>query len=295
MKINPRRRISELIEKVAEHLKGFVLALIAVISILGIVVGYKYYRFTQEEPEFCMSCHMMKEAFQEWQKGKHRDITCQKCHHLNLIEQNQLLFAFAFKGTAPFSQKHGRMKPWLECKECHISEITQGSVTLRRSYGHSKHVFMQNIDCKVCHGNSLHQFIPDANACRNCHKDKGVHGEGMEAFSCLKCHTFSEKSAAMVSRDKCLKCHENHTDKGPMKFQCHQCHKPHKKIKLKSEDCLAQCHQNETRVGQHQIHMKKGMECLDCHKAHTWVVGQKEAKGLCNRCHPLKDPKKFIY
>lgn len=295
MKINLRNKVREMLDRIIDHLRGFVLALIVLISVLGIVVGYKYYRHTQEDPEFCMSCHMMKEAFQEWQRGKHRDIVCQKCHHLNLIEQNQLLVSFVVKRNGPFSQSHGRKKPWSECKNCHLNEISQGSITLRKSYGHAKHVFMLNTECRVCHGKSLHLFKPDENGCRNCHKDKGVHGVGMEAFSCLKCHAFSDKSPKMVSREKCLGCHKNPAS-GPMSnFQCHQCHKPHGKIKLKSEDCLGECHSNETKVGQHNLHMKKGIECLDCHKAHTWTVGLGQAKTLCNRCHRSKDPKTFIY
>src|SRR3972149_7767771 len=162
MKMSLRNKVTGLLGKLIEHLKGFVLALIAVISVLGVVVGYKYYRHTQEDPEFCMSCHMMKEAFQEWQRGRHRDIVCQKCHHLSLIEQNQLLVTYVAKGKSEFSQTHGRKKPWFECKSCHLSEISQGS-GLRKSYGHSKHVFMQGIECKVCHGGSLHQFKPDEN------------------------------------------------------------------------------------------------------------------------------------
>jgi hypothetical protein len=290
-----RQRLTELFDRVLEHVKGFVLAMIALISILGAVVGYKYYRHTQDDPEFCMSCHMMKEAFLEWQKGSHRDIVCQKCHHLNLIEQNQLLIAFVTKKSGPFSQAHGRQKPWGECRKCHLGEVSQGAITLRKSYGHAKHVFMLNTDCKTCHGGSLHVFKPDENACRGCHKDKGVHGVGMEAFSCLKCHSFAEKTPTMVSKDKCIKCHKV-PSAGPMaSFPCYQCHKPHGKIKLKSEDCLGQCHRNETEVGQHGLHMKKGMECLDCHKAHAWIVGRKEAVGLCNRCHAMRDPKTFVY
>ncbi|HET6515784.1 MAG TPA: NapC/NirT family cytochrome c [Thermodesulfovibrionales bacterium] len=289
-----RQRLKEFFDRLIEHITGFVLALIAIIGILGSVVGYKYYRHTQDDPEFCMSCHMMKEAFQEWQRGKHRDFTCQKCHNLSLIEQNQLLVSFVVKTPGPFSQSHGRKKPWLQCKTCHLSEVAQGSA-LRKSYGHARHVFMLNIECKVCHGKSLHLFKPNENACKECHTDKGVHGIGMEAFSCLKCHSFSEKTPTMVSKDRCLKCHKERFE-GPMSsFQCHQCHKPHGKIKLTSEDCLRQCHQSEVKVGQHALHMKKKMECLDCHKAHTWVVGQKAAKGLCNRCHVLKDPKTFVY
>jgi hypothetical protein len=154
---------------------------------------------------------------------------------------------------------------------------------------------MLNTECRACHGKSLHLFKPDENACQNCHKDKGVHGIGMEAFSCLKCHSFSEKSPSMIPRERCVKCHKL-SMQGPMSnFKCHQCHKPHGKIKLKSEDCLGECHRNETKVGQHALHMKNGLQCLDCHKAHAWVVEKKGAKGLCDRCHPLKDPRTFVY
>lgn len=295
MKKNFRRKIPQLVEGLLNHLKGFVLALIAVISVLGIIVGYKYYRHTQDDPEFCMACHMMKEAYVEWQRGKHRDVVCQKCHYLSLIEQNQLLISYVVKGKSEFAGAHGRKTPWAECKTCHLNEISQGSLTLRKSYGHAKHVFMQNIECKVCHSGSRHRFKPNENACQNCHRDKGVHGVGMEAFSCLKCHSFIEKSPAMVPNDKCIGCHKIVMGSPMANFKCLQCHHPHGKIKLKSADCLGECHGNEAKVGQHDFHMKKGMECLDCHKAHMWIVGKKEARGLCNRCHALKDPKTFLY
>lgn len=290
-----RVRLRSILDRLLDHLKGFVLALIATVSVLGIIVGYKYYRHTQEDPEFCLSCHMMQEAFNEWQRGKHRDVVCQKCHRLNILEQNQLLVAFVANKPVPLSRPHGREKPWAECRKCHSGDITQGSRNLRQSYGHAKHVFMLGAECKACHASGLHNFQPDENACGTCHMDKGVHGVGMEAFSCLKCHTFGEKTPTMVSKDKCVRCHHLPM-KGPMaEFPCHQCHKPHGKIKLTSEDCLGRCHSNEGKVGQHARHMKKGMACLDCHRAHNWVVGQREARGLCGRCHPPKDPKTFVY
>jgi len=294
--MNLKRRLSDIFEGFLDHLKGFILALIVIISILGVVVGYKYYRHTQEDPEFCMSCHIMKEAFIEWERGKHRDVVCQKCHHLSIIEQNQLLVAFVVKGQGKFSQTHGREKPWKTCKKCHMDEIYQGSLTLNKSYGHAKHVFIQRINCQVCHRMNVHNFHPDEDACQNCHKDKGVHGVGMEAFSCLKCHSFSEKSPTMIPRDRCIKCHDNIPQKGPMSnLLCHQCHKPHGRIKPQSEDCLGQCHGNETAVGQHGLHMKKGLSCTNCHRAHSWIVSQSDAKNLCTRCHAYKDPKRFIY
>src|SRR6266545_2013021 len=107
------KKIADFIEKLIEESKGFVLLLILAIALLGGTAAYKYKSYTQDEPEFCTSCHMMKEAFTEWRKGKHRDVICQSCHHLNMLEQNQLLVAYVVRGKdTKFSQSHGREKPW---------------------------------------------------------------------------------------------------------------------------------------------------------------------------------------
>ncbi|MCL4536786.1 MAG: cytochrome c family protein [Nitrospirae bacterium] len=293
-----RRDIPDSLMNLFEHLKGFVLAAIVIVAVLGAIVGYRYYRYTQDEPQYCASCHLMKEAFAEWQKGKHRDVICQKCHQLSVLEQNQLLVAFVVKGNQnqPFSQTHGREKPWKACRKCHMDEMTQGSLTLNRSYGHARHVFMQRIDCKICHKGTVHDFHPNEEACQECHQDKGVHGVGMEAFSCLKCHSFSEKTPSMIPKDRCIKCHTNIPKKGHMSdLLCHQCHKPHGEIKPTSATCISECHRNEASVGQHGFHLKKGLECLYCHKAHSWVVGQDRARTVCTKCHSFKDPMLFIY
>lgn len=290
------RKFPEYVEDVLEHIKGFVLAAFVIVSVLGAIVGYKYYGYTQNDPQFCGSCHLMKEAFTEWEKGRHRDVVCQKCHQLNILEQNQLLVAYVVRGNKPFSQTHGREKPWKACRQCHMDNISQGALTMTKSYGHARHVFMQAIECKTCHKSALHNFHPNESACQNCHKDRGVHGIGMEAFSCLKCHSFSEKVPSMIPKDRCIRCHKEIPRKGRMAdLLCHQCHKPHGKINPTSANCISSCHSNETAVGQHALHMKKGLDCMDCHKAHLWVVGPDKARALCSKCHPYKDPRSFIY
>ena len=70
-----------------EHVKGFVLAAFVIVFVLSVMVGYRYYRYTQDDPQFCASCHLMKEAYKEWQKGKHRDVVCQDCHQLSILKR----------------------------------------------------------------------------------------------------------------------------------------------------------------------------------------------------------------
>jgi cytochrome c nitrite reductase small subunit len=293
----PKKRLSSFcLSFIEENQRAFVLLLLLV-SIIGGIVGYRNYKYTQDDPDFCTSCHMMQEAYKTWSKSKHRDLPCQRCHRMSLLEQNRMLVAFVVKGTQSTHQKHGRISPWNACKECHLSEAEQGSLTLSNSYGHARHVFMQKISCSKCHTGTLHTFSPNEQACSGCHKDKVIHGMGMEGLSCLKCHSYGEKAPKMISTERCLKCHKNYPTQGPMSsLKCFDCHQPHGKIKLTSQDCLKNCHGNEANVGQHKLHMTKAkLDCLDCHKAHTWLVGKKEAKNLCNRCHVLKNPATFIY
>lgn len=298
--MNPRRipdRFTELLDRILVHVKGFVLAAFFMIAVLAAVGGYRYYEYTRKDPTFCVSCHQMKETFTEWQQGKHRDVLCQQCHKLNIFEQNQLLVAFVVKGDKKdYAQKHGREKPWKECRKCHMENISQGSLSMRNSYGHAKHVFMQSIDCKICHKGISHNFRPNEKACLGCHKDKQVHGAKMEAFSCLKCHSYSEKTPSMIPKDRCIKCHTHlSAAKGPMSgLLCHQCHKPHGKIIPDPAACTAECHVNESSIGQHGFHMNKGLNCLDCHKAHSWTVGRERASKICVRCHQYKNPQLFI-
>lgn len=282
---------------IEENQKAIVFLLL-LLTILGGVVGFRYYRYTKEDPAFCTKCHMMQEAFKTWQLSKHRDFPCQRCHKISMLEQNKMLISYVVKGTGTTTkQTHGRISPWNSCKDCHLSEVSQGSVTLSNSYGHARHVFMQHISCGNCHTGSSHTFAPNEQACSGCHRDKVIHGMGMEGLSCLKCHNYGEKAPMMISMNRCLSCHKGIPSKGTMSsLKCFDCHHPHGKIKPSSQDCLKTCHGSEARVGQHNLHLTKArLVCLDCHKAHTWTIGKKEARELCSRCHALKDPATFIY
>jgi len=271
-----------------------VVVMLLLLTIIGVITGIRHYKQAKEDPDFCTSCHMMKEAYKTWEISKHRDFACQKCHIISIWEHNRMFAAFVLKGQNS-TLKHGRVSPWDSCAGCHMAG-GQGAGSLSGSYGHAKHVFMQKINCSKCHKGDLHKFAPNEQACTECHKDLIIHGMGMEGLSCLKCHSYSEKAPKMISTERCLKCHKGLSNKGAMSsLKCFDCHHPHGKIKPTSQDCLKTCHGNETKVGQHNLHMTKaGLQCLDCHKAHVWTVGKSEAVKLCSRCHRLKDPATFI-
>lgn len=278
------------------HRTGIII-LILLVSVLGLIVGQRYYVYTQEDPDFCSTCHAMSEGFRTWVNSKHSHIICQRCHLLGLLEENKLLIAFVMKGNSEIKEKHGRDTPWTVCLDCHNQEAAQGSLSLRVSHGHARHVFMQNIPCLRCHAGESHDFKAAQHRCQTCHTDKLVHGMGMAGLKCLNCHRYSDESPQMVSTERCFGCHGDIESSGPMShLKCYECHHPHGKLKMTTADCLGSCHGNETRVGQHRKHISEAsMECVDCHRPHSWVIGQAQAKGLCDRCHKLRKPSTFIY
>lgn len=90
--------VSSFFSKFIEENQKAIVLLFLLLTIIGGIVGFRYYRHTKDDPEFCMSCHMMQEAFKTWEKSKHRDFTCQKCHVMNILEQNKMLISYVVKG-----------------------------------------------------------------------------------------------------------------------------------------------------------------------------------------------------
>lgn len=125
-------------------------------------------------------------------------------------------------------------------------------------------MFIEQIQCSKCHSREAHKFLPGERFCLECHKEKVVHGFGMEDMACLDCHIYKADAKGVDSKDlkptraKCLECHKsgakvNFPKDGAMKFDCYQCHKPHVKAKVKpgAEDCFS-CSQADCKCRQAQ-------------------------------------------
>ncbi len=279
------------------HYKSGIIVLVLTLCALGVVTGWKYIQYMDKDPSFCAMCHVTQEGYDSWEKSSHYTLICQECHSMSIIEGNKLLLGFYIEGKKEIKQNHGRKTPWELCINCHNREAAQGSITFRRSFGHARHVFMMDIECSKCHSGKLHDMKVDSANCRACHTDKLVHGMGTVGMACLNCHNFSSREQNFIASERCFKCHEDIPKQGVMSgLACHDCHHPHTKLNIESKDCLGTCHSNEVKVGQHSIHLEKvSLECLDCHKQHGWTIEMENARGLCDKCHKLKDPITFIY
>jgi hypothetical protein len=258
--------------------------------------AWRYAVFMREDPAYCSLCHLVREGYESLERSAHYRIVCQTCHELDMIEGNKLLMAHFIQGR-DVPQNHGRIRPWEVCRECHMEDATQGAVTMRKSFGHARHVFMRGLGCQSCHSGEAHDLSVDHKKCEGCHSDKVVHGMGTSGIYCLNCHTFKEESALLVPVERCSQCHPVDRDQGTVmaKLSCFECHRPHDRLTIASADCLSRCHGNESTVGVHGRHAAKTtLECLDCHRPHSWRVAGREGRALCSRCHPYRAPATFI-
>lgn len=322
-------------EKLQEPLtlKAKILIVVMLLVIVGGggFVAYKFYDFTQNNPKFCVGCHLMQEAYDSWEKSEHKTLNCHDCHHLSIPEQNQLLISFVMHRPNKVPDRHGKVIIGSEvCDKCHT---TDKAPRINTSLFHAKHVYMEQLECTYCHGevkadkSGLHRFLPTEKFCLKCHEGKAVHGEGMGGLACLNCHTDRTKDLK-PGRRKCLYCHSNdesirktlredatmdvryfapdaatlkkatkivYDEKAPMQFYCYECHKPHTKGKVRpsSEHCKS-CHANIQKIGKHKVHLNMDMQCKDCHKPHVWKVTDASAKKDCTQCHEYRSPKAFM-
>ena len=339
LSLNPFKVLERLLKKIPIFSKleegiplkaKILIATLVLVSIAGATyTAYNLYDFTQNDPKFCVSCHLMQESFETWQKSVHEEINCHECHHLTIPEANMLMFNFIVHNPDSVPDRHGKIiVPWRNCIQCHWEkdERYPEATSINTSRLHAKHVFMEQVECSKCHGYKIHQFLPEERFCVMCHSDKEVHGVGMEELACLNCHTDMQADLRPV-RAKCLFCHgtlemqeyepedfksmdlkyfsppQETIDAAtkidlkkdsPMQFACATCHHPHESERPDWGNCL-DCHRNVLVVGSHGLHIQEmGLDCKQCHRPHKWSVTEEQAKETCTTCHGYKSPEDFL-
>ncbi len=308
--------------------KLYLAAILLVVVAGGAFGGYKFWDYKENNPKFCVACHLMTPAYKAWSRSVHTGISCHKCHHLSLMDQNKLLVSFIFKNPTSVPPRHGEtIVPWKLCVNCHYStdEHYPNAPKINNSPMHQQHFFARQIQCTKCHGYIVHHFRPQPRFCVRCHPGREVHGTGMKGLACLNCHT-DRTLDLKPDRLKCLYCHGSDQTRqqllknptidvthyqpssalvrmatkikwspdSPMQFYCYQCHKPHGSLLPDRAVCM-QCHPDILRTGKHQMHIQMmNMKCTDCHTPHTRRVTPAIARKKCTKCHEYRDPLKFI-
>lgn len=261
----------QFVELIALHLRGTTLLLVMLVIGLGAYTGYKYYVYTKVDPEFCLSCHELESGFKDWQKTKHREITCQRCHTLTIFEKNQLLVSYVVSGKHKSqSQQHGRSKAWDSCEHCHYETLENLKKTKlidpRSAENHARHLIVAKLTCRECHAYDTHSFEASPESCKKCHSDK-VMQKGKCTTECLNCHSYKTTDTIYyTNKFACLKCHKKvteHTDKYDV--LCSKCHLPHLQTKPTESFCLSQCHADRLLCTAHHQNSQK---CFKCHRGH---------------------------
>ena len=306
-----------------------IIALAGLFMIVG--MGYTAYRindYFEHDPNACMTCHVHDAQNQKWAHSEHKMVTCHECHHATKKEQMIQMYRFAFKGVKSVSPRHGEiLVAWKICYQCHWERNPKypEAKNISHSRLHARHYYMEQIECVKCHGYNIHQFTAEPRFCIRCHKNREVHGTGMEGLACLNCHT-DRTVDLKPGRSKCLFCHGSEkvreqliadgtldvthyqpdektikkaikiklTPDAPMQFFCYTCHKPHKNVRPNWGICET-CHRNILDVGAHKLHIQgMNLKCKQCHEPNIWRVTPEKAKKECVKCHEYRDPKKFL-
>ncbi len=278
------------------------------------VVGYMAYDYTQNDPEFCITCHVpMQEAYDTWKISEHAEVTCHTCHHLSPEEAvNYGIHLMRGLPTKVPPRHEGEIiVPSAYCMDCHweakksdqvhtseekditdlvvaaghevrefLSETGPKGPNVAASRYHAIHYFKGNIECLSCHGGykELHVFTLPPEACIDCHEDQQEKIHSSKGFEqdCLNCHT--DRTVDLVpDREKCLVCHAADEAARQELMETETLDVRHTQI---SEEIIAKA----TKINAPENAPMLSFACSTCHTPH-----QSEARpsvDICLSCHP---------
>lgn len=131
------------------------------IAVFGAV---RAYRFVEDDPRFCRTCHTMQQAWDRWETGEHREVTCHSCHEGDPVTSLRQVWEYVTKRP---DEVHTRPRVMAEtCLSCHAGKNGDG---LARA--DVRHAAGGRTDCLLCHGQELHSFQPPdwGKICESCH------------------------------------------------------------------------------------------------------------------------------
>ena len=258
-------------------------AIIAIALLIVAITSYFIYDYTQHDPKFCTTCHLMNTAYETWDVSAMHELNCHECHESDMVESLGHVVEVLTENPQHVT-KITEVDNEL-CEECHASNDRRWLQVLNTE-GHRVHFFErdQPPDCIECHGLRLHVFAPQEELCMECHdKDTGMDAPEIE-IHCLDCHEFTDRRLFPESED-CINCHDFARIQSVMdesihrsvkvKTDCFSCHDPHAERTF--VDCES-CH-DTSGLGLH--HISSHTKCELCHTPH----GQTGMRDNCMICH----------
>lgn len=296
------------------RLSAPVLALVGVLVAAGVGTGgyyaYQTYDYVQHDNDFCMSCHLMEQPFEEFAESAHRGLGCKACHQPTLVERSQMALTQALQSPDELAI-HAEV-PNERCAGCHIDGDPDKWRLIANSVGHRVHLessdtSLAGLRCVECHSTGVHEFTPVDRTCAQsgCHQDSAIKLGAMSDLTihCAACHNFVapvdlpgsspaiRRAAILPDREECLSCHVMRVlvdlpDPDPHGGVCSSCHNPHEQesaAEAASTCSSAGCHDPEEVLS--TFHEKLGPDvvdnCVYCHQAHDFGADASD----CLACH----------
>ena len=258
------------------------LILLALIVIA--IPSYFIYDYTQHNPKFCLTCHLMTDAYDTWETSAMHDLTCHECHVADMATNINHMVDVLTKDPQVVV-KPAEIENEL-CEECHVSEDSQWLQVVNTD-GHKVHFYgeVNHADCIDCHGMELHVFRPPEEGCLDCHDDSRVHAAESMSATCVTCHDFLADGNGdhfiPSEREDCITCHfqmeeisMSLTTEAHLDSSCTSCHNPHEE--QVADDC-SKCHNVDE--GLHEVPAHN--DCTSCHVPHV----EASIREICVSCH----------
>ena len=84
----------------------------------------RFKNYVDNDPGLCAQCHRASPEFALWNKGSHRGVACQRCHHTTAEEGLAMLRAFLAGASLADRKPHARVEVGA-CAACHLSHDPQ--------------------------------------------------------------------------------------------------------------------------------------------------------------------------
>jgi len=256
---------------------------IAVATLLVLTIpSYFIYDYTQNNPKFCTTCHLMNDAYETWDASAMHELNCHNCHESNILESLDHVIEVLFENPDEVTKLTVIENE--VCEKCHADNDPQW-LQVANTAGHEVHLFTQEEPtCIGCHGLQLHVFAASEETCYQCHSpDHDAACEVMDVH-CIVCHEFTDTENELIpQRDDCLRCHEGQQIMG-VSFPsgahndtaCDNCHNLH--IEEQIIECVT-CHTEILGGGLHTLSAHD--DCNDCHVPHS----SESMSDGCLSCH----------
>jgi len=270
-------KLLKITELIVKYKKIIIIALVVMA-----IPSYFIYDYTQHNPKFCITCHLMDEAYDTWDVSAMHDLDCHSCHESDIVTSMDHLREVIFENPQEVT-KMTEIDNEL-CEHCHESNDPQWLQILGTA-GHEVHVIDRNQppDCIDCHGLRLHIFRPAQEVCSECHGEENNQPVEDMDIHCIVCHEFLATEHELIpEQGECLSCHEAQDTMG-VSFPsdahadtpCMNCHQPNEEAQ--HIECIV-CHE----IPEEGIHTTVAhSNCATCHIPHS----SDPMRDNCLSCH----------